>query len=134
MVVVLKTETEQSLSRPCLVAMDALGLVKKHNPAIVMAAQVLIFPYYIMLVVYVTYLELLIFTVNCVWGAWNAWETCSVTCGCGTQDRSRAKTQEAENGGNECAGNATETQVCNSALCSGKYFTHKCCKSNNILI
>ena len=105
-------------------AMNVLGLVKTHNPVIVMAAQVLIFQYYIMLVVYVTYLELLIFTVNCVWGAWSAWETCSVTCGGGTQDRNRAVSQQALFGGNECAGTGQETQSCNSAGCPGRYFTN----------
>ena len=39
-VAVIKKETEQSLSRPCLVAMNVPGLLKKHNPAIVRAARV----------------------------------------------------------------------------------------------
>ena len=40
MVVVLKVEIEQSLNRPPLVAMNVLGLVKKHNPVIAWDAQV----------------------------------------------------------------------------------------------
>ena len=61
----------------------------------------------------------LIFTVNCIWGAWSTWETCSVTCGGGTQDRNRAITQEALFGGNECTGDDKETQSCNSNGCPG---------------
>ena len=37
---VIKKETEQSLSRPCLAAMNVRVSLKNHNPAIVRAAQV----------------------------------------------------------------------------------------------
>ena len=60
-------------------------------------------------------------TVNCLWGAWSAWETCSVTCGGGTQERNRAKTQDALFGGYECTGNDKETQSCNNNGCPGLY-------------
>ena len=36
MVVGLKKETEQQLRMPCLVAMNAQGMTRKHNPATVM--------------------------------------------------------------------------------------------------
>ena len=42
-----------------------------------------------------------------------------MTCGGGAQDRSRAKAQVAENGGNECAGSATQSQSCNNYGCPG---------------
>ena len=60
-------------------------------------------------------------TVDCTWGAWSAWETCSLTCGNGTQERNRTITQEALNGGTDCTGNETETQSCNTFGCPGKY-------------
>ena len=46
-----------------------------------------------------------------------------MTGGGGTHGRSRAKTQEAENGGNKCAGTASETQSCNSNGCPGMSFS-----------
>ena len=55
----------------------------------------------------------------CTWGAWSAWETCSVTCGGGTQERNRTITQPALNNGTDCAGNDTETQSCNTNGCPG---------------
>ena len=100
-------------------AMNVVGLVKKHNPVIIMAAQVLIFHYYFMLVVSVTYLEFLIFTVNCIWGPWSVWEACSVTCGGGTLEMNREITQEAKYGGNECTGNDKETLLCSTNHCPG---------------
>ena len=57
--------------------------------------------------------------VDCTWGAWSAWETCSVTCGGGTQERNRTITQPALNNGTDCTGNDTETQPCNSNGCPG---------------
>ena len=45
---------------------------------------------------------------------------CSVTCGGGTQVRIREVIQEALFGGDECTGNETELQVCNSNGCPGK--------------
>ena len=64
--------------------------------------------------------------VNCTWGQWSAWDTCSVTCGGGTQDRQRSITQEALYGGNECIGENQETQSCNSNGCPGTNFSVIC--------
>ena len=50
-------------------------------------------------------------TVNCSWGTWSEWETCSITCGGGTQHRNRSISQQALNGGNGCAGNTEETRM-----------------------
>ena len=49
-----------------------------------------------------------ILTVDCVWYAWGEWSTCSTECGEGQQSRTRTKMTEAENGGAQCVGNATE--------------------------
>ena len=61
------------------------------------------------------------FSVNCTWGAWSAWETCSVTCGGGTQERNRTVSQPALYNGTDCVGNDTETQICNTNGCPGYY-------------
>ena len=61
------------------------------------------------------------FTVDCTWNTWSAWETCSLTCGNGTQERNRTITQEALNNGTDCTGNETETQSCNTFGCPSKY-------------
>ena len=42
-VAALKTETEQLVKRPYLVEMSVLEITQKHNPAIVMAAQVCVY-------------------------------------------------------------------------------------------
>ena len=46
-----------------------------------------------------------------------------MTCGGGTQERNRAKTQEALFGGNECTGNNLETQPCNINGCPGRFIS-----------
>ena len=60
-------------------------------------------------------------SVNCSWDTWTAWETCSVTCGGGTQDRNREVGQDALFGGSDCTGDNEETQSCNSNGCPGMY-------------
>ena len=57
--------------------------------------------------------------VDCAWETWSTWGTCSVTCGGGTQQRNRNKTQEALFGGIDCVGNDTETQNCSTNGCPG---------------
>ena len=51
------------------------------------------------------------FQVEGEWTAWGPWDTCSSTCGQGTQSRSRNFT-----GGIPCMGNATDIQTCQSEL------------------
>ena len=67
----------------------------------------------------ITTLNLFFYLVDCVWGAWSSWETCSVTCGGGTQERNRTITQPALNNGTDCVGNDTDTQSCNNDGCPG---------------
>lgn len=55
-------------------------------------------------------------TVNCTWSDWT-WDTCSKSCGNGTQNGTRMVAQPAEHGGSECTGSTTATQSCNSHEC-----------------
>jgi hypothetical protein len=59
------------------------------------------------------------------WGSWTAFAACSVTCGGGTQMRTRNCDSPApSNGGIACAGLANESQTCNNATCPvSKYYT-----------
>ena len=57
--------------------------------------------------------------INCIWSSWSSWGSCSVTCGGGSQERRRTKTQAAQYGGTECAGNNLEYKNCNTNSCSG---------------
>ncbi|KAI8490945.1 hypothetical protein Bbelb_313640 [Branchiostoma belcheri] len=56
--------------------------------------------------------------VNGGWSSWSGWSGCSVTCGSGSQSRSRTCTNPAPAyGGANCAGPAQETQQCNAGSC-----------------
>ena len=57
--------------------------------------------------------------VNCEWGSYGDWSSCSVSCGEGEKSRTRPVAIAASNGGQACAGNATEKMVCNEAACPG---------------
>ena len=61
------------------------------------------------------------------WGTWNTWSTCSVTCGGGTQTRTRLCNNPAPaNGGDSCVGDTngdnrdSAIRACNTQSC-GKY-------------
>ena len=58
----------------------------------------------------------LIVTESCVWGEWADWTECNATCGGGHQTRTRTKTS----GGDDCTGNSSETQECNTDACKRK--------------
>ena len=58
-------------------------------------------------------------SVDCTWNTWSAWETCSVTCGGGSQVKVRTK-NPAQNGGAACVGASTESKVCNTNACLSK--------------
>ncbi|XP_045160489.2 SCO-spondin-like [Mercenaria mercenaria] len=62
--------------------------------------------------------------INGGYTAWSAWTACTVTCGGGEQSRSReCSNPPPQYGGNNCSGDASETQACNSENCpiSGGY-------------
>ena len=53
------------------------------------------------------------------WSAWSAWSACSVSCGSGTQTRTRTCTNPAPScGGAECVGDSSQSQSCNTQSCT----------------
>ena len=61
-------------------------------------------------------------TVNGNWGAWSVFGACTSTCGAGLQIRRRQCNNPAPaNGGENCDGNITDTQHCNTQACPGRY-------------
>ena len=56
------------------------------------------------------------------WSRWGKWDTCSATCGGGSQSRTRTCDNPApENGGAECDSNGSsgeESRACNERDCS----------------
>lgn len=54
--------------------------------------------------------------VDCVVGPWSSWGTCSMSCGGGTQTRTRSVTTPPANGGAACP-QLSETQSCNTQPC-----------------
>eukprot|EP00092_Neocalanus_flemingeri_P017235 GFUD01018638.1.p1 GENE.GFUD01018638.1~~GFUD01018638.1.p1 ORF type:complete len:487 (+),score=130.08 GFUD01018638.1:238-1698(+) len=56
--------------------------------------------------------------VHGAWSTWGEWSTCSVSCGEGDQARDReCNSPPPSNGGDECEGEARETQNCNTEEC-----------------
>jgi len=53
--------------------------------------------------------------INCKFGDFSKWTACTLSCGTGSQKRSRATT-EPQNGGKACP-HAAETRACNAAPC-----------------
>uniref|UniRef100_A0A8W8KZK8 SUEL-type lectin domain-containing protein n=1 Tax=Magallana gigas TaxID=29159 RepID=A0A8W8KZK8_MAGGI len=52
------------------------------------------------------------------WASWGSWGTCTVTCGGGTQDRTRTCSNPTpQYGGASCPGSLTSTQDCNTQIC-----------------
>lgn len=57
--------------------------------------------------------------VNCVVSPWEPWSSCSVTCGTGTQARTRFITQQPIGAGTQCP-RTLETRSCKLAICRGQ--------------
>ena len=57
--------------------------------------------------------------VNCQWTVWAQWGACSLTCGGGTQTKTRSIKVQAAHGGNTCTGGASTSQKCNTDACPG---------------
>ena len=62
------------------------------------------------------------FVVDGYWAGWGSWQTCSVTCGGGTQIRERTCTNPApQHGGAICVGLGSSDQDCNTQVCISEY-------------
>ena len=60
-------------------------------------------------------------SVNGGWTSYSVWSDCTKTCGTGTQTKTRTCTNPApQHSGADCAGNAEETQACNTQPCPSK--------------
>ena len=58
------------------------------------------------------------------WGEYSDWSSCTVTCGGGTQSRSRSCSNPLPAyGGKGCSGETTENKLCGSENCPGKKTT-----------
>lgn len=56
------------------------------------------------------------------WSSWEHWSLCNVTCGGGTQKRTRQCIDPAPTGGGKaCEGSSSEVQTCNRQACSGNF-------------
>ena len=60
------------------------------------------------------------FTVDGAWSDWGEYSDCTVTCGAGSQTRSRdCNSPPPVNGGSSCMGDASETRDCDESTCPG---------------
>ncbi|CAE7739327.1 Sspo [Symbiodinium sp. CCMP2592] len=57
------------------------------------------------------------FCVDCAWSDWAAWPPCTVSCGGGTAQRTRAIETPKQGGGQDCTGSDQETKTCNEQEC-----------------
>ena len=65
-----------------------------------------------------------LFLVDGGWDDWTNWDTCSVTCGGGSQNRSRTCTNPVpQYGGADCVGFDGENQDCNTHNCPSMLIT-----------
>ena len=56
--------------------------------------------------------------VDCTWSEW-IWESCSKSCGNGTEKGTRTIAQAALHGGKNCTGPSSDTRSCNTEQCPG---------------
>ena len=60
-------------------------------------------------------------TVNGGWSEWGTYDSCSKTCGGGTQTRNRQCTNPPPaHGGRYCSGASSDSRSCNTQPCPGK--------------
>ena len=59
----------------------------------------------------------MLYLVDCEWGSYGEWSSCTVSCGGGEKSRTRSVATPASNGGQECEGEATESEACNTGGC-----------------
>ena len=80
--------------------------------------------------------------VNGGWSAWSAWSACSVSCGGGTQTRTRTCTNPVPScGGASCVGSSVDTRNCNTQSCCPVGYTYyeqstetaKCYKDGQVI-
>lgn len=59
--------------------------------------------------------------VNGNWGSWSSYGSCSVTCGSGTQSKTRSCSNPAPAyNGAACSGSSTHSQACTKSACPSK--------------
>jgi len=56
--------------------------------------------------------------VHCELGEWTSWSECSEACGEGIKERTRAESQPAEHGGEQCEGDLIKTEPCTKDPCA----------------
>jgi hypothetical protein len=70
--------------------------------------------------------------LDCSYFAWSTWSSCNVSCGQGSQTRSRSCLYLNSNTQcNTCGGNSSQTQICQQSPCEG---LNKCSNRKRHLI
>ena len=64
--------------------------------------------------IFVIYHSILV--IDCLWSGYSDWSECSVTCGKGSQSRTRKVLQQSSTGGKDCDGEAVETISCDGPV------------------
>ena len=73
----------------------------------------------IILQCYIYILCIIYAAVDCTWNDWIVGE-CTDSCGGGTRTNTRTTNTSAAHGGNDCAGNSSITEKCNTQNCTGQ--------------
>lgn len=68
--------------------------------------------------------------VDCVLSSWSNWGECDVTCGGGTQTRTRSVVTEDAHGGLSCDDSTIDSQACNLESCCTPDCNNKICGGN----
>ena len=81
-------------------------------------------PYFSMIPDFGRHLAFILFLVDGKWGKWGKWSGCPVTCGGGTQKRTRTCNKpKPAGGGKKCQGDKEMTRECNSMSCGREWLT-----------